>query len=121
MDIIKLQLLCGVMIKLFISSLPYLVRFPSRSLPHTTFCVKKGCYNYANPLSLRLNLRLWGLPTNGLDPWPITTTTKREDQTLKASYLLYLISNNIQLFLSKYMKKIGKNLNEKEICIWKSK
>ena len=121
MDIIKLQLLCGIMIELVIGSLPYLVRLPFRSLPHTTFCVKKGYYKQANSLALRLNPELLGLPTNGLDPWPITTTTKREDQTLKASYLLYLISNNIQLFLSKYMKKIGKNLNEKEICIWKSK
>ena len=30
---IKLQLLCGVRIKLAIGSLPYLARIPSRSLP----------------------------------------------------------------------------------------
>ena len=74
---IRLQLLCGVRIELAVGSLPYLALawYPSMSLPHAMFCAKKGCYKQANPLGLRLNPTR-SLPTNGLDPWSITTTTK---------------------------------------------
>ena len=57
---IKLQLLCGVRIELAVGSLPYLARYPSRSLPiplgGTKYPLrKKGCYKHANPLGLRKN------------------------------------------------------------------
>ena len=75
---IKLQLLCGVRIELAVGSLPYLAlaRYLSRSLPHATFCVKKGCYKHANPLGLRLNPTR-GLPTTGSRIWgPFKQTNK---------------------------------------------
>ena len=33
------------------------------------FCLKRGCYKHANPLGLRLNPGLWGLPTTGSRIW----------------------------------------------------
>ena len=68
---IKLQLLFGFAMEQAVGSLPYLARYPSRSFPHAIFCVKKGCYKHANPLGLRLNPGLWGLPITGSRIWGI--------------------------------------------------
>ena len=67
---IKLQLLFGVWIELAVGSLTYLAvaQYLSGSLPHATFCMKKGCYKHASPLDLRLNPTR-GLSTTGSRIW----------------------------------------------------
>ena len=91
---IKLQLLCGVRIELAVGSLPYLALagYPSRSLPHATFCIKKGCYKHANPLDLRLNLTR-GLPTTGSRIWgPFKQTRSMNDLGISPTHLPRMLS-----------------------------